>query len=208
MIPRPAWPKGAIPRLAASRPDAVAGGNWGVGAGVLVARGPAARAAAHFAACNRGAAALEFALAAPLFIALIMAILQLALVYLGQAGLEGAAEASARLIESGVPQQQGWDAGRFKQAACAALPPFLTCDRLSVDVTGVTSLADGAGPPPAVDGAFAPGGPDALVVVRLSYLWPVGSSPPWLNLADQPGGNRMLLATQLFRTEPYAASTS
>lgn len=159
-------------------------------------------------ACERGAAALEFALVAPLFLALIMAVLQLALVYLGQAGLEGVAEASARLVESGQPQQEGWSAARFRQAVCGALPPFLSCNRLAIDVTGVAGLADVAGLPAGSGGDFAPGGPDALVVVRLRYVWPVGASPPGLALDNQPGGGRLLLATRILRTEPYAASAS
>ena len=156
---------------------------------------------------ERGAAVLEFALAAPLFLALIMAILQLALVYLGQAGLDGAAAASARLLESGRPQQEGWDAGVFAKAACGSLPPFMSCDRLTVDVVSVPRLADAASLP-AMGGAYAPGGPDALVVLRLRYVWPTGATPLGLNLADQPGGNRDLLATRLLRTEPYAAVNS
>ena len=158
-----------------------------------------------------GTAILEFALVAPLFLALLMAVLQLALVYLGQQGLEATAEAGARLLQAGQPQAQGWSARGFKQAVCANLPPFMSCNRLFVDVTGVAGLADAASLPPVpsgVDGAYAPGGPDALVVLRISYLWPTGATPMGLNLANQPGGGaRLLLATQLFRTEPYVAVT-
>ena len=155
-----------------------------------------------------GAAALEFALVAPVFIALIVGALQMALVFLGQQGLESAAQQSARLIESGQPQQAGWSAGQFKAAACANLPPFLSCDRLSVDVTSVASLAEAGKLTTVFDGqAYAPGGPDDIVVLRLGYLWPTGTGPLGLNLSNQPGGNRMLVATQLFRNEPYVAVT-
>ena len=155
----------------------------------------------------RGAAALEFALVAPLFIALMVAGVQLALVFLGQQGLESAAQASARLIQSGQPQQAGWSAGQFKAAACANLPPFLSCDRLSVDVTTLANLADAGTLAPAAQ-TYAPGGPDDIVVLRLRYLWPTSTAPLGLDLSDQPGGGRMLLATQLFRNEPYVAVTA
>ena len=156
---------------------------------------------------RRGAAVLEFALVAPLFLALLMAIVQLALVYVGQAGLDSGAEGAARLLRGGQPQREVWDAGRFTRATCGALPPFMTCGRLSVDVAHVSRLADAAGLPAfgAGGGGYDPGGPDALVVVRLSYLWPTGAMPLGLNLADQAGGNRTLVATRLLRSDPYAA---
>ena len=160
-----------------------------------------------------GAAALEFALVAPVFIALIVGALQMALVFLGQQGLESAAQQSARLIQSGQPQRAGWSAGQFKAAACANLPPFLSCDRLSVDVTSVPSLADAGKLAPLFDAqgmgatAYAPGGPDDVVVLRLAYLWPTSTAPLGFNLSNQPGGNRMLISTQLFRNEPYVAVT-
>ena len=156
---------------------------------------------------SRAAAALEFALVAPLFLALLMAIVQLALVFVGQAGLDSGAEAAARLLRGGQPQREGWDAGRYARAACGALPPFMSCGRLSVDVSHVARLADAAGLPAigAGGGGYDPGGPDARVVVRLSYLWPTGAMPLGLNLADKAGGNRTLVATRLMRAEPYAA---
>jgi Flp pilus assembly protein TadG len=154
-----------------------------------------------------GAAALEFALVAPLALALIVATVQLALVFLGQQGLESAAERAARMIQSGQAQQAGWSAAQFRKSACGGLPPFLACGRLSVavtsgPVTGVSGFAE-AGAPAA--GSFAPGGPDDVVVMRLSYLWPTSTAPLGFDLSNQPGGGRMLLATQVFRNEAYAA---
>ncbi len=208
MIPRVVLAMGASQSSMGGGRNALGGGprlvsrQWAVGRFAGLCR------AGRMWADSRGAAALEFALVAPLFLAIILASLQLALVYLGQEGLENAAEGSARLLQSGQPQLLGWDAGAYKRAACATLPPFMSCDRLSVDVTRVDDLADAASLPGASGSAYAPGGPDALVVVRLSYMWPTGAAPLGLNLADQAGGDRMLMATRLFRTEPYVAVAS
>ena len=197
-----------IPPAMISRLGRGCGARWrGVGA-CGGAGGMAGRAAGGVWADRRGAAVLEFALVAPLFIALLMAILQLALVFVGQAGLESAARDSARLLQGGQPQMQGWDAGAYKRAVCGSLPPFMACGNLAVDVSSVARLADAASLPPfsaSAGGAYAPGGADALVVVRLAYSWPTGAMPLGLNLADQPDGSRMLLATQMFRTQPYEA---
>ena len=162
-----------------------------------------------------GAAALEFALMAPLFVALILASLQLALLFLAQQGLESAAQASARMIASGQAQQAGWSAGQFKAAACGGLPPFLSCERLSVAVSPLAALGDAAGVAPiAVDAsgavagplAYDPGGPDGLVMLRMVYLWPITTASLGLALGNQSGGNRLLVSTQLFRNEPYQAA--
>ena len=140
-------------------------------------------------------------------IALIVATVQLALVFIGQQGLESAAESSARMIQSGQAQQAGWSAARFRGAACGTLPPFLDCARLTVGVATVAGAAGSFGAPglaPAA-GSFDPGGPDSVVVMRLSYLWPTATAPLGFDLSDQAGGGRMLMASQLFRNEAYAA---
>jgi Flp pilus assembly protein TadG len=83
--------------------------------------------------CTRGGPIIEFAMVAPAAIALLLAVLHVALIYLAQEGLETAAETSARLIMTGQAQQSAMSQSDFKAAACKALPPFLTCDHLYVD---------------------------------------------------------------------------
>ena len=107
-----------------------------------------------------GATALEFALVAPAFIALLLAALHTALIYLVREGLETAAESAGRLIMTGQAQTMvlgsggsaytGMSASDFKTAICngisgkdvngntvsypSSLPPFLVCSRLYVNV--------------------------------------------------------------------------
>ena len=103
---------------------------------------------------------LEFAFVGPATIALILATLHTALIFLAQEGLETAVEASARLMVTGSAQTltmgtgssayTGLNAADFKKAVCqgingkdargnsvtypGVLPPFLACDRLAVNV--------------------------------------------------------------------------
>lgn len=159
--------------------------------------------AGRLARARDGAAALEFALAAPLFLALMLATLQIALVYLGQQGLESAAEAAASLIQSGQPQRQGWSAGQFHDAACAGLPPFLSCGALGVAVAGGGAVDTILAAP--VSG-YQPGGPGDVEVVRLSYAWPTRTAPLGFSLASRPGGaTRTLIATVVVRNEAWQA---
>lgn len=118
-----------------------------------------------------GAAALEFAIVGPAFIAFLLAIMYTMLIYLAQQMLETAAEGAGRLLLTGFAQttQQangnvGMSATQFKNAICngasgvnpsgqavstpALLPPMLSCSRLTVNVKTATSynVTDGASP--------------------------------------------------------------
>jgi hypothetical protein len=50
---------------------------------------------------------------------------------------------------------------------------------------------------------FNTGGRGDIVVVRLMYLWPVVNGPFGLSLSNQPGGNRMITAASVLKTEYY-----
>ena len=66
-----------------------------------------------------GAAAVEFALVAAPFLALVFAIMETAMVFFAGQALETAAADSARLIMTGQAQTQGFDQAKFKQEVCA-----------------------------------------------------------------------------------------
>jgi Flp pilus assembly protein TadG len=179
--------------------------------------------------CERGSPAIEFAFVVPAFMALILGVLHLSLLYLAQEGLETAAENSARLIMTGQAQKYagtnasgvaytGMTQADFKTAACAQLPKFLTCDRLLVDVTTVSSFSNvSAGLPTlAYNGSgqitnsfsYTPGtsnGTSAqsqIVVLKLIYLWPMATGPLGFNLAEERG-NHKISASSVLLTENY-----
>ena len=170
---------------------------------------------AELAACERGGPALEFAFVAPMTIALIVAVIHTALIFLAGQGLQSAAEAAGRLVMTGQAQGTLTQA-QFQAKACAALPGFMPCaGRLFVDVQVVSSgnfadatlgavalTYDSKG---AVSNSFTfnTGGRGDIVVVRLMYLWPVVNGPFGLSLSNQPGGNRMITAASVLKTEYY-----
>lgn len=159
------------------------------------------------------AVALEFALVGPMLIALILAILHTALIFLAQQGLETTAEAAGRIIMTGQAQQSSMTAAQFKTAACATLPPYLQCSRLYIDVTSVSNFSDASTAAPTftydskgnVSNSFSytTGTRGSIAVVRLMYLWPTTNGPLGLNLTNTTGYNRMLLATSVLKTEYY-----
>jgi Flp pilus assembly protein TadG len=160
---------------------------------------------------DSGVSIIQFAIVAPAFIALMIAIIQTALVYLAQGGLETAAEQSGRLLMTGQAQTAKLTAVQFKNAACNYLPPFMNCSNLQVDVrsqmslsgadTGSSSLYDSNN---ALTLQYDPGTQGAIVVVRLLYSWPTVPGPFGFTLANQTGSNiRLLMATSVLKTEYY-----
>ena len=117
-----------------------------------------------------GAAALEFAIVGPAFIALLFAILYTIFIYLAQQMLETAAQSAGRLLLVGSAQtttlngHTGMTAAEFKDAICngvtgtdsngaaitipKSLPPLLSCARLTVNVATATTynVASGGAP--------------------------------------------------------------
>jgi Flp pilus assembly protein TadG len=156
---------------------------------------------------------LEFALAAPAFIAMMIAIFQTALLFLATQGLETAAEASGRLLLTGQAQGANYTADQFKTAACTTLPTYLNCSKLYVDVSTATSfsLANPAPPPLSYDSAgnitnsfnYAPGKSGAIVVLRLMYVWPTATGPLNFSLVNTPNSGHLLVASSVLKAEAF-----
>jgi Flp pilus assembly protein TadG len=158
-----------------------------------------------------GAAAVEFALVAAPFLALLFAIMETAIVFFAGQALETAAADSARLIMTGQAQTQGFDKAKFKTEVCKKIYGLFDCaNGVYVDVKTFPDFASVNMPKPVdANGKFVdnmgyqPGGPGEIVVVRLFYQWPVYVSLLGFNLADMADGKRLLAATAAFRNEPY-----
>lgn len=169
---------------------------------------------ARLRGCARGGVAVEFAMMAPALIALVIACLQVGLLYLAQQGLETASEDTARLVLTGQSQNAGQSAAQFKASACAQLPPYLSCSNLYVDVTTVASFsaANLATPTFTYDTNgnvtnsfnYSTGSKNSIVVLRLMYLLPVVDIPFGLRLSNQGAGKRLIMATAVFKNEIYA----
>jgi Flp pilus assembly protein TadG len=161
-----------------------------------------------------GAAAVEFALVAVPFFAMLFAILETALVFFAGQTLETAAADSARLIMTGQAQTQGFDQGKFKEEVCKRIFGLFDCaGGMQVDVRAYSSFSnvDISKPIDAnnnlkTDFTYNAGQPGDIVVVKLMYQYPVYMSLLGFNLSDLAGGKRLLMATSAFRNEPFKGS--
>lgn len=162
---------------------------------------------------DKAATAVEFALLALPFFALIFGIIEVGLVFLVSTTLENAVAASGRQIRTGELQSAGGTAATFKNAICANMSWLgSSCaTNLNVDVRTYTSFGAVTTPNPVVNGAFqqnqmtfTPGVAGDIVVVRAYYQWTIFT--PLLNAAlVNLGSNKHLIsATVAFRNEPYS----
>lgn len=163
---------------------------------------------------RRGATIIEFAFVAAPLMALLMAILVTSTVYFAQQGLETATEATARVLMTGAAQSGGYSATQFKQAACNALPSFMSCANLMVDVQSASSFSaiNTAAPTITFDShgnvsnsfSYTPGNAGDIVIIRLLYIWKVPTGPLGFNVATLGNGQRLLMATSVAKTEPFS----
>lgn len=162
---------------------------------------------------DAGTAAVEFAFVAPATIAISLATLQAATIFLAKAYFETGAETAARKVLTN--QTSTLTVAQFKSEVCNELTVLFDCSQLIVELeplpTGAANLssylptfnATGTliGTPTVDVGAqAATPGTDMLLVVM--YPWPVVGGPLGLNFANHGAGKLLMTSTQVFRVEP------
>jgi Flp pilus assembly protein TadG len=169
------------------------------------------KALRRFRRNRRGSAAVEFALVAPVFFALLFAIIETAIVFFAGQVLETVAQDSARMIMTGQAQTGGYSQGQFKDYVCGRISVLFDCaNGIYVDVKSYPAFTNVSITDP-IDGGknfiptmqYSPGGPGDIVVVRLFYQWPLIVTGIGYNAANLSGSKRLLAATAAFRNEPY-----
>jgi Flp pilus assembly protein TadG len=159
---------------------------------------------------GRGSAAVEFALVAPVFFALLFAIIETAFVFFASQVLETITQSSARMVLTGQAQTAGYTQAQFQAYVCGQIPALFTCGNVYVDVQSYPAFANVA-INSQIDGSnnfvnnmqYNPGGPGDIVVVRLFYQWPLVVTGLGYNISNLAGNTRLLSATAAFRNEPY-----
>jgi Flp pilus assembly protein TadG len=161
---------------------------------------------------QQGVAAVEFALVAFPFFALLFAIIEICMVFFAGQLLEKAAQDTTRLILTGQAQQSSMTEAQFKQKVCDQVSMFLDCSKLYIDVKNFASFSAVTTANPINNGnlvnnfTFQPGGPGDIVIARVLYPWQLFVPTMGLNLSNMNNNVRLLTATTVFRTEPYRVS--
>jgi Flp pilus assembly protein TadG len=169
--------------------------------------------ASGFARREDGAAAVEFAIIAAPFIALTLATIQTALAFFAGQVLESAVADSSRQIMTGAAQNAGLSQSGFANVVCGKVQTLFNCSNLMIDVQTATSFSAANTAMPTLtfnsggnvtnSWSYNPGNPGDIVVMRVMYQWPVFLGPLGLSLSNESNGNLLLMATAVFRNEPY-----
>jgi hypothetical protein len=170
-----------------------------------------ARMTARFRGNQRGSAAVEFAFVAPLFFALLFAIIETGLVFFAGQSLETAVQDSARSIMTGEAQMANLSKQSFKtNIVCAHISALFDCENgIYVDVQsypsgfGSIAISDPSTSEDFDNTKYDAGDPGEIVVVRLFYQWPLFVTRLGYNIANLSGGKRLLSATATFKNEPF-----
>lgn len=169
------------------------------------------RAARRLKGDRTGSAAVEFALVAPAFFALLFAIIEAALVFFAGQLLETATQDAARLILTGQVDKADTTQAQFKTSVCQRLSTIFDCaNGVYVDVQSYNSFS-GASMTQPIDAnknfnttmQYSPGTAGSIVVVRVFYQWQLWVTGFGFNIANLSGNKRLLVGTAAFRNEPY-----
>jgi Flp pilus assembly protein TadG len=177
------------------------------------------RSSKHFALCRNGASAVEFALVAAPFLALLVAMFETALVFFAQRVLDEVTEEASRYVLTGQAQQANVTQAQFNTYICnstntaALVSALFNCNNLMVNVENYTTFASASTSTPTLTfnangtvsntWTYAPGAAGSIVVLQVMYQWPIVLGPLGFNLSNLANGNRLLVSTAVFKNEPY-----
>ena len=160
---------------------------------------------------TRGATAVEIAFVAGPLLLLVLATLEIALLFFAGSVIENAVAETARDIRTGRLQTEGGTEATFRASVCERVGVIADCGKLAIDVRtfedfSSADFSDPRGGDGEIDDSgftFAPGGPGDVVVVRAFYPWQIITPSLGLGLSNMSGNRRMIAAATAFRNEPF-----
>jgi Flp pilus assembly protein TadG len=167
----------------------------------------------RFRLAQRGATAVEFALLAPAFFAVLIAALETAFFLFAQAYLQSAAVEAGRLFMTG--QAQNFTQSQFQTLVCTNyLPVMFNCNSLAIVVQSYASFSAASTTEPQLFNAqgqpnttwaYNPGSQGQIMVVQLAYPWMVMSGPLGFALSNLPNGAAEMMGISAFKVEPFGS---
>lgn len=173
---------------------------------------PAIGRARGLARDERGVTAIEFGILAIPFFTIITATLETAMVFFAGQILDSAVEDASRLVRTG--QAQSFSVADFRDYMCGYTFGLFDCDAVRLKVTRIGSFSaaeitptvqtcDETGCSWAFEDTFEPGARRQVIQVSAYYRWPLFFNVPYFTLRNQPDNYRLLVATRVFRNEPF-----
>jgi Flp pilus assembly protein TadG len=169
--------------------------------------------------CTKGATAVEFALVAAPFLALLVAMFQASLVFFASRVLDEITEEASRYIMTGQAQTAGMTQSQFATYLCTSsntstlVSALFNCSNIMINIQNYADFASASTTSPTLtfNGSgnvnntwtYNTGNPGDIVVVQVMYEWPIVLGPLGFNLSNLSNGNRLLVSTAVFKNEPY-----
>ena len=171
---------------------------------------------------TRANAAIEFAMVAPVFFLLLLAVIENGVIYFAGSTLQYATDNAARFVRTGQASALTGSASQqqaaFRQRICNDIGPVLQCNaNLQVDLQAYPSGYGGASFTNPLDGSgnlnpslnnYNTGVACNVVLLRVFYTWNIITpllSPFLTNMAT---GKHLITATSAFRNEPYTSDVA
>jgi Flp pilus assembly protein TadG len=180
---------------------------------------PSARGRAGFARNERGAVAVEFAILALPFFALIYALLETSIVFLAGQILDSAVNDTSRKLRTGQAQTASWSIDEFRSEMCERLYGMFDCNEVKIAVSTVAGFSNAAINITPIDPdcrtdetkcdwtiteSYTPGIGSQVVLVQAYYKWPILLNLPGVSLATNADGTKTLSAVRVFQNEPFS----
>lgn len=170
----------------------------------------------RFWRATEGSTAIEFAILAPIFFALLGATLETSIVFLTGQVLESAVQDAGRAVRTGQAQRRGDTLEKFRTALCDGTIGLVDCSKLHIEVTTVNDFKTATVNAP-IDWtcksncdwtrpeAYAPGQGSSTVLVQVYYKYPLILTSGFFGVgqADLPDGKRLLGSVTVFKNEPF-----
>jgi Flp pilus assembly protein TadG len=169
------------------------------------------RNASAFKGARQGATAVEFALIAPAFIGLLIAIFETTQFLYVQANLQAAATEAARLFMTGQAQNSNMTPAQVQAAICPSVQALINCSNLIINVESSSSATGLSTSTPQMynaqgqltQGNFTLGASGDLMVVMVGYPLPVVAGPLGFFLNSNGNGTAAVWGVAAFKVEPY-----
>ena len=171
-----------------------------------------------------GTAAIEFAIVAPIFMALMFSLFEIGWFFYTNSIVDASVADAARLIETGQLQKSTGTDEQKKQAmfnaVCNILHEFGDCTtRLTVEVQtfpDFATLAAANNPATCADAPqaerdaipFSPGTELSIVRVRICFIYTTINPAIGVNVSEPGTNKRRLISQSVFRSEPYLSNGS
>jgi Flp pilus assembly protein TadG len=165
----------------------------------------------RFARNEKGTTAIEFSFVAIPFFGLMFAILEIGITFFAEQTLDTAVQMSARLIRTGIAQEQNFDSTTFKNSICDRVGIVFDCGKLKIDVRTISTF-DSSNPPPPLDEdgnlndenfMYDDGHGGDIVLVRAYYEWPSTMKLVYFSLANTGNGSYLMSSAAAFKNEPF-----